>query len=138
MAQVLVVDDDRGIRELLKLALELEGYVVATLSDGAAVVETLAGSAEPWIVLLDVNMPWVDGLEVCRRLAAEPELAARHRVVLMTARPPLDEQVPQPASALLVKPFQLEPLFRLLASLALPASAHSQPGCGTASMPLAS
>lgn len=138
MAQILVVDDDRGIRDLLTLALEMEGHAVATLPDGAAVVETLASSLEPWIVLLDVNMPRVDGLEVCRRLAAESRLFARHPVILMTACPPPDDQIPEPARALLVKPFLLDRLFRLLATLSLSPIVHERTSYAVEHVPLAS
>lgn len=117
MTQVLIVDDDRAIRELLLLALEMEGYPATALSDGSRVVETLEAACEPRIVLLDVMMPGVDGLEVCRRLAARPDLASRHRVIVMTACPPLDGEPPEPAAALIAKPFQLARLLELVAAL---------------------
>lgn len=117
MTQVLIVDDDRAIRELLLLALEMEGYAATALSDGSRVVETLEAACEPRIVLLDVMMPGVDGLEVCRRLAERPDLAARHRVIVMTACPPLGGEPPEPAAALIAKPFQLAQLLRLVAAL---------------------
>ena len=117
MTQVLVVDDDRAIRELLLLALDLEGYTATALSDGSRVVETLEAACEPRIVLLDVMMPGVDGLEVCRQLAARPDLAARHRVIVMTACPPEDSEPPEPAAALIAKPFQLARLLDLITAL---------------------
>ncbi len=117
MTQVLIVDDDRAIRELLLLALEMEGYTATALSDGSRVLETLEAACEPRIVLLDVMMPGVDGLEVCRRLAERPDLAARHRVIVMTACPPLDSEPPEPAAALIAKPFQLAQLLRLIGAL---------------------
>ncbi len=129
MTQVLIVDDDRAIRELLLLALEMEGYTATALSDGGPVVETLEAACEPRIVLLDVMMPGVDGLEVCRRLAERPELAARHRVIVMTACPPLDGEPPEPAVALIAKPFQLAQLLRLIESLERDTSV---PGAGPA------
>lgn len=129
MTQVLIVDDDRAIRELLLLALDLEGYAATALSDGSHVIETLEAACEPRIVLLDVMMPGVDGLEVCRRLTERPDLAARHRVVVMTACPPLDAEPPEPAVALLAKPFQLAQLLRLIAELerdvSVPGAGHT-------------
>ncbi|HEX6799083.1 MAG TPA: response regulator [Ktedonobacterales bacterium] len=125
MTQVLIVDDDRAIRELLLLALDLEGYTASALSDGSRVVETLEAACEPRIVLLDVMMPGVDGLEVCRRLAARPDLAARHRVIVMTACPPQDGELPEPAAALIAKPFQLARLLELIAALDCESSATS-------------
>lgn len=118
MARILVVDDDRAIRELLSFALAFEGHTVATLSDGAEVIAVLAAMREPCIVLLDVMMPEVDGWEVCRRLEAEPALLLRHRVILMTACPPQDDAYPPAVSALMRKPFELDRLTQVIAKLA--------------------
>ncbi|MFI5271878.1 MAG: response regulator transcription factor [Ktedonobacterales bacterium] len=131
MTRVLVVDDDRAIRDLLVMALEMEDYAVATLCDGSAVVETLEAAHEPWVVLLDVMMPQVDGLEVCRQLAARGDLAARHRVVVMTACPPLDGEPPEPAVALLAKPFQLAHLLHLVETLAVGATSPAVTAAGS-------
>lgn len=142
MTQVVIVDDDRAIRELLLMALEMEGYTATALSDGSRVVETLEAAREPRIVLLDVMMPGVDGLEVCRRLAERPDLAARHRVIVMTACPPLDGEPPEPAAALIAKPFQLAQLLRLVGTLELAASIttpeHTPDPAPYGPMPLAS
>jgi two-component system OmpR family response regulator len=118
MARILVVDDDRAIRELLSFALAFEGHTVATLTDGAEVTAVLDAVQDPCIVLLDVMMPEVDGWEVCRRLAAQPALLIRHRVVLMTACPPEDGLYPPVVSALVRKPFDLDRLTQLIARLA--------------------
>jgi two-component system, OmpR family, response regulator len=71
---VLVVDDDPHIRQLLVFALEKAGFACAEAADGEA---ALAGVAEhaPDLVVLDINMPRMDGLEVCRRLRAESDVA---------------------------------------------------------------
>jgi two-component system, OmpR family, response regulator len=71
---VLVVDDDPHIRQLLVFALEKAGFACAEAADGEA---ALAGVAEhaPDLVVLDINMPRMDGLEVCRRLHAESDVA---------------------------------------------------------------
>jgi CheY-like chemotaxis protein len=118
MTQVLIVDDDRAIREMLVLALEMEGYGAIALSDGSRVVETLEAAREPRIVLLDMMMPGVDGLEVCRRLVARPDLTARHHIIMMTACPPESGCPPEPVRALLTKPFQLVELLRVVAMFA--------------------
>ncbi|HKG79370.1 MAG TPA: response regulator, partial [Pyrinomonadaceae bacterium] len=65
--RVLIVDDDRKILDLLVDLLELEGYVVTTAADGAEAID-LALSFHPDIVVSDVVMPLVGGLELCRRL----------------------------------------------------------------------
>src|SRR5215469_18323505 len=83
--RVLVVDDDKDIRDVLQMALESEGYQVAAAADGATAIEFLTRADDAWIVLLDIMMPCMDGLEVCVRLCAAGPCAARHRVALMTA-----------------------------------------------------
>ena len=70
MATILVVDDDVHIREVTQYALEQEGYCVVTAGDGAAAV-TRARQGDIDLVVLDILMPELDGLEVCRRLRAE-------------------------------------------------------------------
>ncbi len=117
MARILVVDDDRAIRELMKFALECEGYSVVTLSDGDGALRMLTKQAEPCIVLMDLMMPGVDGWAVCRQLAAAPELLGQHRIVVMTALRMVDADRPTPANAILYKPFDLDQLLRLVAAL---------------------
>jgi PAS domain S-box-containing protein len=72
--RVLIVDDDRKIRDLLVDLLELEGYEVSTAPDGAEAIE-LALSFDPDIIVSDVVMPVVGGLELCRRLKEDPRTA---------------------------------------------------------------
>src|SRR5436305_14113859 len=72
--RVLIVDDDRKILDLLVDLLEAEGYEIATAADGAEAIE-LAHSFDPHIVVSDVVMPNVGGLELCRRLKADPVTA---------------------------------------------------------------
>ncbi|MCB0920624.1 MAG: response regulator transcription factor [Actinobacteria bacterium] len=80
--KVLVADDDRAIRESLTTALELNGYQVTACTDG---VEALAAyrSERPDVLVLDVMMPGVDGLGVCRVLRAEGD---RIPILMLTAR----------------------------------------------------
>jgi two-component system response regulator MprA len=68
--RILVVDDERAVRESLRRALELEGYEVELAADGQAAIDRLETEAEPELdaLLLDVLMPGLDGLDVCRRL----------------------------------------------------------------------
>lgn len=113
MSRVLVVDDDRAIRELLIFALECEGYEVTALGDGALVESVLAEAPEPYVVLMDLMMPYVDGWEVCRRLR-EREMW-RHHVIILTACPLSEETLPEPACLALSKPFDLNELLRIVA-----------------------
>jgi|SRR5579884_1005888 len=116
MAQVLIVDDDRAIREMLRVALEVEGYAVRVLSDGRDVVETLRGMSEPCVLLMDLMMPGVSGWDVCQALMADVHLA-RHPVVVMTAGLMKGDSAPPPARTLLCKPFELERVYALVESL---------------------
>jgi DNA-binding response OmpR family regulator len=78
---VLVVDDDASIRELLRLYLEREGHRVTEAADGSVALELAAGARFD-LILLDVMLPGVDGLEVCRRLRESTDTP----IVLLTAR----------------------------------------------------
>ena len=71
-AKVLVADDERQIRDLLHEFLTSEGYEVLLASNGEEATE-LAEREYPDLILLDVKMPGIDGIEVCKRLKAEPK-----------------------------------------------------------------
>ncbi len=81
---VLVVDDDPVIVQLLKVNFEMEGYEVLTASDGERGIER-ARHDEPDVVVLDVMMPRVDGLEAARRLRADPA-TGRLPILLLSAK----------------------------------------------------
>jgi CheY-like chemotaxis protein len=83
--RLLIVDDDPDIRALLCAALCEEGHKVEEAPDGVAALEHLRGSAVSLIVLMDWQMPRLDGYGVLRRVAADPRLTASHRFVLITA-----------------------------------------------------
>ena len=80
-ARILVADDDPKHAQLIRLYLEREGHQVVTVGDGRAALE-VARARKPDLVLLDVMMPLVDGLDVCRILRAESAVA----ILLVTAR----------------------------------------------------
>jgi two-component system alkaline phosphatase synthesis response regulator PhoP len=84
MHKVLVVDDEEPILELLKYNLEKNGYEVKTAQDGAKAVD-IAKKFIPDLVLLDIMMPKMDGVETCRQLRDLPELQKMF-VVFLTAR----------------------------------------------------
>jgi CheY-like chemotaxis protein len=117
MARVLVVDDDRAIRELLCFALQCEGYDVTTLTTGEGVVEALAEAAAPMVVLMDLMMPRMNGWEVCARLTAAPGALAGHALVVMTASMLDGDECPAPARVLLRKPFMLDEVYGLVSAL---------------------
>ncbi|HVE98533.1 MAG TPA: response regulator transcription factor [Mycobacteriales bacterium] len=116
MARVLVADDDRAIRESLVRALELEGYGVVAVPDGARAL-TAAHENAPDAIVLDVMMPGVDGLTVCRVLRAE---ADRTPILMLTARTETSHRVAgldAGADDYLAKPFALEELLARLRAL---------------------
>lgn len=82
--KVLVVDDEEPILELLKYNLEKQGYEVKTAADGQQAVD-VARKFHPDLVLLDIMMPKMDGVEACRQIRAMPELINTF-VVFLTAR----------------------------------------------------
>ena len=123
MAQVLVVEDDPAIRQMLTFALELEGYVVSSLGDGAQVVPTLRQASERMVVLLDLMMPRVTGWEVCELLADEPALGKRHAVVVMSAGITPGDRFPDVVRAALLKPFNLTTVLALVEAM----SAEQEP-----------
>lgn len=63
--QITIVDDDREMRELLALALETEGFEVTSAANGLRLIASLQ-LHRPHVILLDVNMSWIDGFELCR------------------------------------------------------------------------
>ncbi len=114
--RLLVVDDDPSVREALALVLDLHGFEVSTAVDGREAIRTLSLVA-PDAVVLDVLMPGLDGLEVCRRMRATGD---RTPVLMLTARTEVSERVAgleAGADDYLAKPFAREELVARLRAL---------------------
>ena len=117
MSQVLVVDDDRAIRELLRYALEAEGYMVTQFRDGRGVVEAMEAALEPCVVLMDLMMPEMNGWDVCHALEARGGLKQRHGLALMSAGLLPGQEYPAVADVLMRKPFRLDQVYTLVEAL---------------------
>ena len=108
-SRVLVADDDRAIRESLARALELEGYEVVVAIDGATALAAVKERPAD-VLVLDVMMPGIDGLTVCRVLRAERD---RTPILMLTARTETSDRVAgldAGADDYLPKPFDLDEL----------------------------
>jgi len=116
--QILVVDDDAAVRESLGRALRLEGFDVELAADGSEALERLEANGDgPDLVVLDVLMPNVDGLEVCRRLR---RAGSKLPVLMLTARDEVSDRVAgldAGADDYVVKPFALVELLARVRAL---------------------
>ena len=115
--KILVVDDERAVRESLRRALELEGYEIELAADGREALERLEAESHPDMLVLDVLMPGVDGLEVCRRLR---RAGSRLPVLMLTARDAVENRVAgldAGADDYVTKPFALEELLARIRAL---------------------
>jgi len=113
---ILIAEDDRSVRESLERALRFEGYTPITAADGAEALEVLT-TQTPDAIVLDVMMPHIDGLTVCRRLR---ERGDRVPVLMLTARHEISDRVAgldAGADDYLVKPFVLDELLARLRAL---------------------
>jgi two-component system, OmpR family, response regulator MprA len=114
--RLLIVDDDRALREALRRALSLAGYEVDTVTGGEAALLRV-GDAAPDAIVLDVGLPDIDGLEVCRRLRVSGE---RVPVLMLTARDAVEDRIDgldAGADDYLVKPFDVGELKARLRAL---------------------
>jgi two-component system response regulator MprA len=114
--RILVADDDPAVRESLRRSLTFNGYDVVLAADGEDAIAAV-GDHSPDLLVLDVNMPRLDGLEVCRRLRA---VGNDLPVLMLTARVEVGDRVlglDAGADDYLVKPFALEELLARLRAL---------------------
>ena len=123
---VLVVEDDKNIRDLLQMYLEKEGYAVTAAADGGEAL-TKFRAIHPDLVLLDVMMPVMDGWAVCKLIRAESQTP----VIMLTAKSETDDKVSglkSGADDYITKPFEMrEVLARIEAVLRRSGSAAAEP-----------
>lgn len=116
MSRVLIVEDDRAVREAVERALTFEGYDVLTARDGSEGLAMVLNEG-PDAIVLDITMPLIDGLEACRRIRAR---GIGTPVLMLTARHEVTDRVAgldAGADDYLVKPFALEELLARLRAL---------------------
>lgn len=117
MATVMYAEDDRAIRTSVTTALELEGFDVVAFADGQAAQDWLSSGESPDAMILDVMMPFLDGLTLCRRLRSRGD----HTPILMlTARTETSDRVSgldAGADAYLAKPFDVDELLATVRAL---------------------
>ena len=115
--KILVIDDERAVRESLRRALELEGYEIELAADGEEALARFGLESPVDAAILDVLMPGIDGLEVCRRLRMN---GSRVPVLMLTARAEVDSRVAgldAGADDYLAKPFALAELLARVRAL---------------------
>ncbi len=119
MAYVLIVDDDESIRDAIHLILEDADHEALEASDGVTALRILRESQQRLIVLLDMSIPRLNGLDLLRAVVADPLLKERHAYLLLTGKPTLLLREAGPlleeASAKIVaKPFEMADLLALI------------------------
>jgi two-component system, OmpR family, response regulator MprA len=130
MGRVLVVEDDAEIADVLRRTLRQEGHEVRSAGDGVEALQ-LAEDFVPDLVILDLGLPKLDGVEVCRRLRAESDAP----ILILTARTDTDDRVEgldSGADDYLVKPFERKELLARLRALM-----RRRPPRGTAALAVA-
>jgi two-component system response regulator MprA len=123
--RLLVVDDDRAVREALRRTLTLGGYEVEMAEDGERALEQIV-AAVPDAVVLDVGLPGIDGLEVCRQVR---RLGNRVPILVLTARDAISDRIDGldvGADDYMVKPFDVGELKARLRALLRRSQAQSQ------------
>jgi two-component system, OmpR family, phosphate regulon response regulator PhoB len=116
--KILIVEDELALQEVLTYNLEREGFEVSVSSDGQDAIRR-ARSFEPDVILLDLMLPVIDGLEVCRQLRADSK-TQRIRILMLTARSEeVDEIVGfnMGADDYVTKPFKVKPLIHRIKAL---------------------
>jgi two-component system, OmpR family, phosphate regulon response regulator PhoB len=89
MRKILIVDDQAEVRELVEVTLEVEDYEIFTAENGEKAIE-IAKTEKPDLIIMDVMMPGIDGLEATRRIKSDPELN-NCKIIMLTAKGQKDD-----------------------------------------------
>ena len=119
--RIIIVDDDRDTRELLAMALESEGFEVSSAANGLRLISSLQ-LRRPHLILLDVNMSWIDGFELCKAVKKNEQFRDIPVVFISGRGEPEDKRRGREAGAAdyFVKPLDLDALMRRLRALIQP------------------
>ncbi len=127
--KVIIVDDDRDTREMLTLALELEGFEVSQAANGLRLISAMHVD-RPDVILLDVMMSWIDGFELCRAIKKNDDFADIPVVFISARKSTEDERAGMEAGAVdyFAKPLDVDRLIaRIREILAAPRPTHPTP-----------
>ncbi|HEX8823667.1 MAG TPA: response regulator [Archangium sp.] len=126
--KVTIVDDDRDTRELLSFALESEGFEVNAAANGLRLIASLQ-LKRPDVILMDVNMSWIDGFELCKAVKKNEQFRDIPVVFISGRGEPEDKRRGLEAGAAdyLVKPLDLDALIKRLRELILAAAPSEVP-----------
>lgn len=117
MASVIAAEDEPAIQQLLRIILERAGHTVTIIADGGEVIDAVA-THEPDLVLLDVGLPTLGGLDICRALRAQPATTNLPiGVVSGQVVPPFTTELAAGATAVLTKPFVRVQLLQMIDDL---------------------
>ena len=114
-APILVVDDSASIREMITSVLRARGYEVTPAADGREALQKLRAATQPYIVLLDIVMPLVDGIAVVHECEHDPAVnTVGHRFVLMSSTVRMSQPDVPTTAGQLAKPFTRQQLIEMI------------------------
>jgi len=119
MAHVLIVDDDESLRDAIRLILEDAGHEALEARDGVTALRILRESQERLIVLLDMLIPRLNGVDLLRAVVADPLLKERHAYLLMTGNQQLllrqaGSLLAEASAKIVAKPFEISDLLAMI------------------------